>query len=472
MIFSSCSSSDSGGDVPGDAGNSSAGETGSGSGGADGAGEGGAGGVPADGCRTSSDCEAVLPETSPADCAEAKCNPLQKRCEFSAKDADEDGHRALDCSAGVVEVETGDDCDDSDPEVFPGAWDGPESVDDEQPDRCDEIDQNCDGTADNDKGKNAGTTSTCKCDPDNPRPCYEYPNGVMIPADTLDVGICRQGVQSCTDGVPGACVGAVGPTAETCNEADDDCDGMTDINAIGALAHCKDEDGDSYCTGDCITACDTAEGYRPQTSCLPGLDCDDGPGADGIHPGAEELCGDGVDSNCTGGDSEPFTNLGQDCINGQYGVCRRTGKFACTANKKGTTCDAAIVAAAGGKTVMASDADIDLSTIRSGYDPRWDWDCDNNVTLGIPLSEGAFRASACGGSYNNACGVFPQNQCGTVLFGVTYFNCESSGGFYLNGMQLCGHTSRYINCGWEWNEDNKCGWIGAYEPNGPGIDCR
>ncbi len=43
-----------------------------------------------------------------------------------------------------------------------------------------------------------------------------------------DAGECRQGERRCEDGKFGACVGAVGATAETCDGKDNDCDGQTD----------------------------------------------------------------------------------------------------------------------------------------------------------------------------------------------------------------------------------------------------
>ena len=48
------------------------------------------------------------------------------------------------------------------------------------------------------------------------------------PAGTAGVGLCRGGTQTCNAGVFGACNGEVRPAAETCNNADQDCDGRTD----------------------------------------------------------------------------------------------------------------------------------------------------------------------------------------------------------------------------------------------------
>ncbi len=51
-----------------------------------------------------------------------------------------------------------------------------------------------------------------------------------------------------------------------------------------------------------------------------------------------EKC-DGVDNNCNNQVDEGF-NAGDNCDNGQKGVCFRTGKYICTANGLGTTCNA------------------------------------------------------------------------------------------------------------------------------------
>jgi len=53
-----------------------------------------------------------------------------------------------------------------------------------------------------------------------------------------DVGQCARGVQRCVDGMRTACEGAIGPSAETCNGEDDDCDTRIDEGdvCIGCVA--------------------------------------------------------------------------------------------------------------------------------------------------------------------------------------------------------------------------------------------
>lgn len=77
---------------------------------------------------------------------------------------------------------------------------------------CDgKNDENCDGKSDEEN---------CECINGNQRPC----------GDT-DVGACKFGVQTCSDGKWGRCVGAVGPKPERCDGKgiDEDCDGAADV---------------------------------------------------------------------------------------------------------------------------------------------------------------------------------------------------------------------------------------------------
>ena len=74
------------------------------------------------GCTTDADCLSRLPATTPPGCATASCNALQGQCVFSAKDEDGDGHPAHACVSNDpgVAIVSGDDCNDHDPNLYPG----------------------------------------------------------------------------------------------------------------------------------------------------------------------------------------------------------------------------------------------------------------------------------------------------------------------------------------------------------------
>jgi Notch-like protein len=71
---------------------------------------------------------------------------------------------------------------------------------------CNNLDDDCNGAIDN------GVA----------RGCYTGPAGTQM------VGRCRDGLQACSTGAWGACTGQTLPAVETCNNIDDDCDGMVD----------------------------------------------------------------------------------------------------------------------------------------------------------------------------------------------------------------------------------------------------
>ena len=82
---------------------------------------------------------------------------------------------------------------------------------------------------------------------------------------------------------------------ETCNELDDDCDGLTDEDVIGGgTTWYDDDDRDGYGNpDDTAVACTVPDGYVAD-----GTDCDDT--ESGIYPGATEDTGDDVDNDCDG----------------------------------------------------------------------------------------------------------------------------------------------------------------------------
>ncbi|MEM1028865.1 MAG: MopE-related protein [Myxococcota bacterium] len=148
-----------------------------------------------------------------------------------------------------------------------------------------------------------------------------------------NVGACSPGTFACVNGALD-CVGDVGPTPETCNNIDDDCDGTTD-NGVPAM-------------GPCTPPYDTNlyPGPRTNPPCQPGvLECD-GMGNfvcnGGVGP-TPEVC-DGLDNDCDAnidengaqpdgidGSPNPFppptANIGDAC-NDTQGTCE-PGTYSC-----------------------------------------------------------------------------------------------------------------------------------------------
>ena len=67
------------------------------------------------------------------------------------------------------------------------------------------------------------------CQDGQQRPCLPAGGGCTFSGNTpVCKGSCKSGVQRCSNGVWSSCIGAIGPTNETCNKLDDDCDGQYD----------------------------------------------------------------------------------------------------------------------------------------------------------------------------------------------------------------------------------------------------
>jgi hypothetical protein len=82
---------------------------------------------------------------------------------------------------------------------------------------CNDLDDDCDGTAD----------EGCSCTPGTVKPCF------VGPPLRRNVGACRDGTQACEttadqQGRYGPCLGGISPTTEICDNLDNDCNGCRD----------------------------------------------------------------------------------------------------------------------------------------------------------------------------------------------------------------------------------------------------
>ncbi len=212
------------------------------------------------------DCNDEDPRFHPNAIEDDCSDPNDYNCDGSVAYADEDQDGFLACVA-----EGAPDCNDQDATVYPGA----EEV-------CDEQDNDCDGSVDEE------VTLEFYLDADG--------DGFGDPAVTVQACSAPDGYvensADCNDAEPTAF-----PTAnEICDGIDNDCDLEVDEpDALDAPSWFQDSDGDGYGTEDTVVvACTAPEGFAPTAG-----DCNDADPR--FHPGAtEDDCTDPNDYNCDG----------------------------------------------------------------------------------------------------------------------------------------------------------------------------
>ncbi|MEZ4323526.1 MAG: putative metal-binding motif-containing protein, partial [Myxococcota bacterium] len=234
------------------------------------------------------DCNDADPTISPV--AVDLCDGIDQNCDGQAdenalfyqqyRDDDQDGFgqegdSTIYCEAVLGYSPQGGDCNDLDPTVSPVAVD-----------LCDGIDQDCDGLVDDDDDFT-----------------LYYPDADDDGVGALDAPIdsCNpvqgyvRSTGDCDDGDPG-----ISPlVVDVCDGIDQDCDGVTDDDAV-VTQYYADLDGDgSGDAGSPVLSCSP-----PPDHVLSSDDCDDGDPT--VRPGAADLC-DGIDQDCDGAIDEGAT---------------------------------------------------------------------------------------------------------------------------------------------------------------------
>lgn len=185
-------------------------------------------------------------------CTTDYCSDELQRCVNRPPDVDEDGVYDAAC-LDARGVPLGQDCDDTRPNVRPGAVEV-----------CDEagLDEDCDATTLGSDADGDGFQSAECC---NGAACGDDCNDAVRTANPL--------------------------ATEVCNGIDDDCDGDVDEGVL--VAGYRDADGDGH--GDPtapMTACGTRAGFSTSND-----DCDD---TNALRsPSLPEVC-DGIDNDCNG----------------------------------------------------------------------------------------------------------------------------------------------------------------------------
>ncbi len=245
-----------------------------------------------------------------------------------------------------------------------------------QDETCDGIDNDCDGHTDETE---AGEPLS--------RACYTGGPG------TRDVGLCRAGTRTCTNGRwPADCPGQVLPAADLCNGDDDDCDGQTDEADPGAGRPCSTGED-----GVCAAGTQRCQGGRPV------CERDTDPSV--------EVC-NGRDDDCDGQTDQGDPGGGAVCATGEPGVCAsgtqhcQIGRLICVSdvassaedcNGQDDDCDGQTDESGGGGALTAAcytgeagtqGVGLCLSGTHACVGGQWPADCPGEVLPGPEVCDG------------------------------------------------------------------------------------
>jgi hypothetical protein len=306
-------------------------------------------------------------------------------------DQDGDGHRAVSCG--------GDDCDDADPQRFPGNT---------------EV---CDATHDEDCAPSTVGTRDSDHDGFVDAMCCNVVSGMTTCGD------------DCDDAAP-----TIHPTqAETCDGLDEDCDTAIDegLTVAGYLPDC-DADGYGAATASPVNRCGPP---AMAPACASGTggwvttggDCNDAQA--GINPGNPDIC-NGIDDNCNG--------MIDDIVRGTV-VCAAGQTRPCTTGCGGAGTAACSASCLGWDTCRAPE-------ICNGCDDDGDSAIDNGFTC--PRSGMRSCTTACGTTGLQSCDAMCSawNTCAAIAETCNYCDDNLLNGLTDDRALATSSSTRYVDC--------------------------
>ncbi|MBX3130588.1 MAG: hypothetical protein KF718_27970 [Polyangiaceae bacterium] len=235
-----------------------------------------------------------------------------------------------------------------------------------QPEICDGLDNNCNGTVD--EGIAPGA---CEI-PGQP--------GLKYQEDGFPLSQCKKGILPCN----GTCSGWTGPSAEICDGIDNDCDGIVDNNIPGLGQEC------GLATGQCS---------KGQTACVGGVIVCQG----GTQP-QPEIC-DGLDNDCDGTTdnapmvdqpsnpgcwSLPATGCSPTCSHQNVSWCPPAGGTCTGTGTLSTPCQTGTLVCDGANQWKCQGGVVPTAEVCDGV--------DNNCNSQVDESLGAPVGQSCGSS--------------------------------------------------------------------------